>query len=59
MQGDVSKTHYQGLIDTYRKLWSQGGVQRFYRGASWRAVNIVGTIYIANFCRMHLSALFQ
>ena len=58
MQGDIAKRTFRGPLHTLLKLWSQGGIKRFYRGAGWRTMNLVGTIYIANVCRMHLPSLY-
>jgi hypothetical protein len=39
-------------------LYKEGGVKRFTAGLFWRTVNITGTIYIANECRVRLAPVF-
>ena len=57
MQGDLNQYEYKTYQQTFSSLWKQGGMVRIYHGGLWRTINIVGTVYIANECRMHLPHL--
>jgi hypothetical protein len=57
MQVDLQGLRYRSFLQTARCLYKEGGIVRFYAGALWRALNIIGTIYIANECRIHLPDL--
>jgi hypothetical protein len=57
MQGDTYQKDYKGMIDTAKKLYSQGKIRRFYDGCFWRTFNIVATVYIANECRVRFPSL--
>ena len=39
-------------------LLREGGLGRLAAGLGWRTVNICGTIYVANECRVRLSPYF-
>lgn len=57
MQADLAGLRYGGFMQTAYTLYHEGGIQRLYHGSTWRAVNIIGTIYIANECRIHLPGI--
>jgi hypothetical protein len=54
MQGDLAQARYKGVAASYKVLWKEGGIRRLFSGCFWRSFNIVGTVYIANECRMRL-----
>lgn len=36
MQGDIERKKFGGMMDTFKKLHAEGGLQSFYRGLPWR-----------------------
>lgn len=54
MQGDMEQQVYTTTRQTFNILYSQGGWRRFYYGNTWRLVNITGTVWIVNECRIRL-----
>ena len=56
--GRVRESASRGIHAVITALYREGGVRRFTAGMFWRTVNITGTIYIANECRVRLSPLF-
>ena len=56
--GQVHRSPSRNLYTVVSTLYSEGGVKRFTAGVFWRTVNITGTIYIANECRVRLSRVF-
>lgn len=59
MQGDMDGKVYTSPVQTMRALLEQGGVRRLFSGCSWRTLNIVGTVYIANECKNRLEGTFK
>lgn len=56
MQGDLEKSRFAGIRQTFAVLIAEGGVLRLYHGLMWRTINIVSTVYIANEVRVRASA---
>jgi len=54
MKGDLSQK--TGAVETLRAR-AAGGLKVFFGGGFWRAINIAGTIYIANAARVRLEPL--
>mmetsp|Transcript_28339 Transcript_28339/g.68064 ORF Transcript_28339/g.68064 Transcript_28339/m.68064 type:complete len:266 (+) Transcript_28339:49-846(+) len=54
MKGDLQQAQYKGFIDTFNQR-AAGGLNVLFGGAMWRAVNIIGTIAIANECRVRFA----
>ena len=59
MQGDLDQKVYTSARSTVATMYRQGGFIRFFNGCSWRSVNIVMTVYIANECKNHFSGYFK
>jgi len=57
MQGDIEQKVYRSFTQTFRALWNEGGVKRYFNGCFWRTINVVGTVYVANECRVHFPSL--
>ena len=47
-QGDLEATTYKGPMQTAKALVKEGGLWRLLNGVTWRTVNIVTTVWIAN-----------
>mmetsp|Transcript_90650 Transcript_90650/g.255962 ORF Transcript_90650/g.255962 Transcript_90650/m.255962 type:complete len:267 (-) Transcript_90650:182-982(-) len=56
MKGDLERKQYGGFIDTLQQR-AAGGVKHLFGGVFWRSVNIIGTIAIANECRVRFAPL--
>jgi len=57
MQGDMKQLKYYNVRTTFKALYQQGGIIRFFDGCFWRGLNVVATVYIANECRIHFPRL--
>ena len=55
MAGDVKQATYQGITHTANTLVKEGGLVRLFAGVTWRTINITGTVYLANECRVRLA----
>jgi len=55
MAGDLQQKEFSTLTKTTQVLWNQGGIRRIFGGVSWRTINIIGTIYLANEARVRLA----
>ena len=56
MAGDVKGVTYRGIRHTAATLLSEGqGWRRLFAGVTWRTINITGTVYLANECRVRLA----
>jgi solute carrier family 25 carnitine/acylcarnitine transporter 20/29 len=56
MKGDLEQAQYKGFFNTFQQR-AAGGINVLFGGAMWRAVNIIGTIGIANECRVRFAPL--
>jgi hypothetical protein len=59
MQGDLDQKLYTSARSTVATMYHQGGIIRFFNGCTWRSLNIVMTVYIANECKNHFSGYFK
>ena len=55
MAGDVKQATYKGITHTANTLVKEGGLVRLFAGVTWRTINITGTVYLANECRVRLA----
>eukprot|EP00993_Chasmostoma_nieuportense_P003038 NODE_3785_length_900_cov_9.166882_g3632_i0.p1 GENE.NODE_3785_length_900_cov_9.166882_g3632_i0~~NODE_3785_length_900_cov_9.166882_g3632_i0.p1 ORF type:complete len:288 (+),score=77.13 NODE_3785_length_900_cov_9.166882_g3632_i0:43-864(+) len=59
MQGDVERQTYTSMVDSYRTVIRQRGVQGLYRGALWRIGLCTGAFFFIDHSRLFVSrALF-
>ncbi|ETO15451.1 hypothetical protein RFI_21914 [Reticulomyxa filosa] len=40
MQGDIERAQYTNIINTFKKVYAQGGMKRLYYGFGWRYSSI-------------------
>ena len=58
MAGDLKGEKYGNIRATFHRLWfKEGGLKRLFAGAVWRTINITGTVYLANECRVRLAPI--
>ncbi len=48
MQGDIQRERYGSILQTGSKLYAEGGVGAFYRGAGWRTSRLICLVGIIN-----------
>ena len=54
LKGDLDKSTYGGVRDTFRRLYREGGFARLMNGSVWRGINVTATCWIANECNIRL-----
>ncbi|EGD78330.1 hypothetical protein PTSG_09396 [Salpingoeca rosetta] len=51
MQGDPGRTTFSTITATARRLYCEGGLGAFFRGAEWRIGRTIGSVFIFGKCR--------
>lgn len=57
-QGDIAGKTYKGALHTIGVLLKNSGshgISRLFYGGMWRMINVIGTVYLTNECRVRLS----
>ena len=57
MQGDVQRTKYGSMRETYLAMQKEGGPRRFFNGLFFRTLRMIMGIYIINECKLRLAPL--
>ena len=58
MQGDVQRTKYGSLVETYNAMLKEGGVKRLFNGLFWRTLRMILGIYVINESKLTLAPMF-
>jgi solute carrier family 25 carnitine/acylcarnitine transporter 20/29 len=57
MQGDIQRTSYGTVTETFSTLYGEAGPSRFFRGWSWRTGRMICAVFIMNECKVRLAPI--
>lgn len=53
------KINMKTMSQTGIRLYQEGGLKRLYTGVTWRATNVIATVYIVNELQIRLTPFFS